>query len=273
MASQSLSRKFYALKFLLAFLFTPSCNLLSRKEIFHPRKRSLEWPTGVSSLEEIKERAERTADEVKTLEAEVKRLRKKSSLDQENRRKASFAFRNGKSSYEDLKAARTTARKTMTELVPKETALREKKRTLYLLNKASRSSQGPNTIAQRKEEAAGPPNVEATWSKFKVEQTTERLNIQNLLTNSRGGRRLVTFAGTDYGIATMSETSPQTIDDIQEHVNRFSALQNEDQILQAKPLSEIKLPKAFKIIADQINEASFTRRLGKRRERRLKKEK
>jgi len=65
----------------------------------------------------------------------------------------------------------------------------------------------------------------------------------------------------------------QTVDAINSHINRYWALQDESVNLPEKSLSDIKLPQSFKISAPQINEASFSRRLGRKRERRLKGEK
>ncbi|KAF9577310.1 hypothetical protein BGW38_007572, partial [Lunasporangiospora selenospora] len=57
----------------------------------------------------------------------------------------------------------------------------------------------------------------------------EQVNYQQLCESRKDVRRLpngqVVFAGTDYGIVTMSETVPQTLTEIKVHLNRFCATQ------------------------------------------------
>jgi hypothetical protein len=64
----------------------------------------------------------------------------------------------------------------------------------------------------------------ATWTRFIIEDFTERLDIKQLLVNCRGKNRRVVFAGTDYGMCKMSETCAQTLEEIQAHINRYQVL-------------------------------------------------
>ena len=66
-----------------------------------------------------------------------------------------------------------------------------------------------------------------SWEKPGVEDYTERLDITELL-NHRGTNRHVVFAGTDYGLVTMSQTIALTIERLRTHIalyNRFNVLQ------------------------------------------------
>ncbi|KAF8941845.1 hypothetical protein BGZ46_006946, partial [Entomortierella lignicola] len=82
----------------------------------------------------------------------------------------------------------------------------------------------------------------------------------------------------------MSETVPQTLDEIKEHINRYQVLADHidddpdyDQVEtlttredKAAAAKSMKLPKAYTITAPKVNEVSHSRRIGKKRERRLK---
>ncbi|KAK3812952.1 MAG: hypothetical protein J3Q66DRAFT_347018 [Benniella sp.] len=146
------------------------------------------------------------------------------------------------------------------------------------------------------------------WTKHTVEDATEHLDISALLEEHgkvielKGGgskERRIAFAGTDYGVCKMSETVPQTLDQIHSHLNRYQVLAglqdtsdgNEDgkevktsssstpalpvptsglsKQQRAETLAAIKLPEAITITAPQISEASSTRRIERRRQRRL----
>lgn len=178
-----------------------------------------------AGVEEIKKRAEEASEKVSALEKEVRRLRKESCNNETKRRHASIIFKNDRTTYQALKLARESVRKTNAKLIPKETKLREAKRDTYYLNKVLKSASSSDS--KEKSEAAGesgsatssgkterkiieePRKTSVTWSRFKVERATHNLDIQQLITNARGRKRLICFAGTDYGLVTMSETCPQ----------------------------------------------------------------
>ncbi|KAF9351026.1 hypothetical protein BGX26_010870 [Mortierella sp. AD094] len=63
-----------------------------------------------------------------------------------------------------------------------------------------------------------------TWRHPTVEDSVDNLDISQLLTNARGGERMVVFGGTDYGLVTMSETAPLSLNKIQTHINRYHLL-------------------------------------------------
>ncbi|KAF9412155.1 hypothetical protein BGZ76_005226, partial [Entomortierella beljakovae] len=98
----------------------------------------------------------------------------------------------------------------------------------------------------------------------------------------------VVFTGTDYGVCKMSVTVAQTHGEIIEHINRYNVLaHSEDENLSLDDkvskdsadtslsddkvsIESVKLPRSCTITAKQINESSHSRRIGKRREQRLK---
>ncbi|KAF9982878.1 hypothetical protein BGZ75_005658 [Mortierella antarctica] len=81
---------------------------------------------------------------------------------------------------------------------------------------------GAQGAAQRPQTFTAP-----TWARFAVEDNTENLDLtqlQNITTHARGKRRLLVFAGTDYGVVKMSETVAVTQAQIQTHINRYHQL-------------------------------------------------
>ncbi|KAK3804896.1 MAG: hypothetical protein J3Q66DRAFT_423658 [Benniella sp.] len=160
----------------------------------------------------------------------------------------------------------------------------------------------------RKKSTSGTRPADMTTADYSVEDATEHLDISALLEEHgkvielKGGgskKWRITFAGTDYGVCKMSETVPQTLDQTQSHLNRYQVLaglqdtfdSNEDgkevetsssptpalpvptsgpsKQQRAETLAAIKLPDAITITAPQISEASSTRRIERRRQRRL----
>ena len=169
------------------------------------------------TTEEIKKRAERAGEKVNSLSGQVKRLRGQLRAKEAKRTLASKEYRqrrglasDRKACYDSLRAARETVRAARLDLMPKETELRQARSELYYWNNVARYA-GKATTLRR---ATAKPEVMTalTWSDFKVEDRTESLDIRELVTNYRGKRRQVVFAGTDYGVVTMSETVPQVFD-------------------------------------------------------------
>ncbi|KAF9943980.1 hypothetical protein BGZ70_005191, partial [Mortierella alpina] len=88
--------------------------------------------------------------------------------------------------------------------------------------------------------------------------------------------RQVVFSGTDYGLCTMSETVPQTLDEIMTHISRFNlrkggdpteedSAQDASKSPEPPPISPqerremargMKLPRAHRTTAKQINDDS-----------------
>ncbi|KAG9319417.1 hypothetical protein KVV02_002477 [Mortierella alpina] len=160
---------------------------------------------------------------------------------------------------------------------------------------------GAQGAAQRPQTFTAP-----TWAHFTVQDNTENLDLtqlQNITTHARGKRRLLVFAGTDYGVAKMSETVAVTQAQIQTHINRYYQLYDSPAAqppaapppspavgLQAPPpvvpppaptqtltpqqrqqqLNQVKLPPSHEITAPMIDDVSHTRKIARRRETWLK---
>jgi hypothetical protein len=195
---------------------------------------SLRWLQEFRSLgcaeSDVTHLAQEAANTVESLEKAVKKLKKQVSQRESMQMRASRLCKEqgrGKELYNAFKEARQAARDARRELIPQETALHAKKRTLYYWNnvlkgaKADMRAAGKGKDEKEKRESKG---TAATWSHFTVEDATEHLDISKLITNCRGKNRQVVFAGTDYGVSKMSETCVQTMAEIETHINRYKEL-------------------------------------------------
>ncbi|KAF9947290.1 hypothetical protein BGZ65_008945, partial [Modicella reniformis] len=274
--------------------------------------------------EEVEQKTEEASTKIKFLENEIKPLRKsvsryqtiQTTVGRDLRVKESGpATPNSSTStttYEALYNARQELRAARLDLNPKEVELRRCRQERYFWNnllKAARSPHRTSTNDPRPGDITVP-----VWAHPAVEDATEHLDVGKLVEEHgkvikarRGGYKehRLAFAGTDYGICKMSETVPQTLGEIQVHLNRYQALANlydpddDDQnVIEVEPpasissphvvsnesskplrsdraetLASLKLPNAFTITAPRINESSSTRKLEHRRRGRLRKQK
>ncbi|KAF9925796.1 hypothetical protein BGZ65_007567 [Modicella reniformis] len=132
-----------------------------------------------------------------------------------------------------------------------------------------------------------------TWQLPRAEDIPQRLDLKEIFANhrttSRANRtRIVTTWAEDPGVKTLSENVFLTVEGIKESLNRFHVLQDleEEQVIE-KPepwtplqrqqareqVKELKIPKAHRITARQVEEVSFGRRERKTREQLLKENK
>ncbi|KAF9947605.1 hypothetical protein BGZ72_010427 [Mortierella alpina] len=281
-----------------------------------------EYERSGMSTEEITARRDELAEEVQSQENALKELRKvvadKESLQSEESRALSemkhmrgTAEEHGQ--YSKLRDARLVTRESRTILLPKEAELRSLRQELYFLNKLSDAAKSAGKRRTKKSDP--PPLTQPQWDMFTTEDATEYLDISQLMSTS-GHERQIVFSGTDYGLCTMSETVPQTLEEIQVHINRYNLLKGKlpggDQTpatskgrepspskgpepppskdpdqppiadAEAVPavtrsqerrrmLQALKLPRAHRTTAKQINDVSHSMQTGRRRERRLKK--
>ncbi|KAG9319277.1 hypothetical protein KVV02_003395 [Mortierella alpina] len=127
-----------------------------------------------------------------------------------------------KANYDILVQARTVQRMHGEELLSKETALRQIRKEAYYWNKVIEASRTAQANV-----GAGDGNGDGNGDGAGAGGAQEKLDLtqlQNITTNTRGKRRLLVFAGTDYGIAKMSETVAMTQAQIQTHINRYHQL-------------------------------------------------
>jgi hypothetical protein len=187
--------------------------------------------------------AEVAVDKVKDLEKDVKRLRKELSAKESAQSRACRQFHSEKSStarrekYRILKEARAATRKIRGDLAPKETALHAARAESYYWNNVLKGARTKKP--EEKEERMGKDKKKKekmgvtstpTWSRHTLENATERIDISSLRINSRGKPRRVVFAGTDYGVCKMSETSALTLEEIEEHINRYRLLSGKFEV-------------------------------------------
>ncbi|KAF9944178.1 hypothetical protein BGZ72_002691, partial [Mortierella alpina] len=248
------------------------------------------------SKAEAEARSEEAAAICTSLESELKEARKRLSALERAKTEARLAHKtnerssstNQKASYDILKTARATFYDERSKVEPQEEALRAAKQRKYYWNKVAKEGTRSGTKARREEQDSD--TIQATWTRHHVEDTAERLNIEQLVADKDDSKRLITFGATDYGLATMSETSALTLSEAKSHANRYAVLydQEHDQSNQEhdqsdqehdqsehqdteKILAATPLPApTFRITAAEINDKSFSRRATKRRELRLK---
>jgi hypothetical protein len=198
---------------------------------------------------EIEKRRDEVSNEISQLTANIKEEKAELAELDIGRWEVARSYRKSKSKmdYPKLQNARQEERIIRKKLMPKEKNLRELRQTLYYWNKlydvAPAENEGNMEIDiteegkreeadEEKEEGAkadedeeeGTVN-EISWERFNNENFVEKLDISALLQTKSDTRHLV-FSGTDYGIRKMSETVPQTLDEILVHIRRFQDLQN-----------------------------------------------
>jgi hypothetical protein len=171
------------------------------------------------TIEEIKDIAETTAAAIENEKKEVEKLRRYVSRLQKTQILASHsnARSRTKDSYGILKNAREEVRDFRSKLLPREKSLRNLRQDCYFWNNIVRYGKSSHTDRSKSKV------TEATWSHFSVEDNTEVLDVTRLIA-TQGKKRQIVFSGTDYGVCKMSETVPQTLNGIIEHINRYQVL-------------------------------------------------
>jgi len=262
-----------------------------RKKIFS--NHSLNWMKKYEASEktkdEVEKEIEQVADAIKTLEEGLKKERKMLATKETIQSKASYnhKIKNSNDTYQVLQAARKEVREVRGIIIPKEAILRQMRKKRYYWNnilngaktKEKEKKESEEKIDKKKSKKEAQVKLTtSTWSHFTVEDSTECLDISNLITNHQGKNMQVVFSGTDYGINKMSETCALTLAEVESHVNRYNLLFKDDNNTEKMNVDEnnpsldkIKLPHSFKITAPYINEISHTRKLMKCRENSLKK--
>ncbi|KAF9943901.1 hypothetical protein BGZ72_003103, partial [Mortierella alpina] len=131
-----------------------------------------------------------------------------------------FATPELKQTYGVLKQARSSVAIAREAAAPLEMELQNARQSLYDWNKlfnAAKAGAGPASTSEV-------TLSKATWENPACEDAAEKLDIQDLVTSSRGGKGVLAFGGTDYGIRTMSESCGLSLEAIEEHINIYHAL-------------------------------------------------
>jgi len=155
--------------------------------------------------------------------------RRSSEAKEASRVQARDAFAHGEGSYDTLKSQRLVEREARELYLPLKDEMSARKRDVYFWKKvASAAKSCSNAARSRAGRQPGPATLtKATWENRTLEERTDHLDISGLLTNSWEQRRIVTYAGTDYGVAKMSETVALTGLEIEHHLNLYDVLQGE----------------------------------------------
>ncbi|KAF9079832.1 hypothetical protein BGX27_005915, partial [Mortierella sp. AM989] len=156
------------------------------------------------SKKEVEKKAEEVNDKIEEIKENIEKQRK----DRRDKRMAQSLARRqvndvqSTEAYENLSEARVELRKVHRKLIPQEAQLRELRRELYAWNKL-------HTAPALSASTSNTPAIKMTiptWEHSSVEDDVQHMDISNLQANSRGKRRILVFAGTDYGIVKMSQT-------------------------------------------------------------------
>ncbi|KAF9948128.1 hypothetical protein BGZ72_009918 [Mortierella alpina] len=169
--------------------------------------------------------------------------------------------------YGVLLQARKAVRAARKLLRPKEQELRRARKACYHWNKLERLNMSSQDAAKNITSSTTVSMTTPTWECYTVEDDTEHLNLDEIRRGCDGNQRTIVYAGTDYGVCKMSETVPLTQNRLKEHLQLFSNISDPSS---SPPARCSHLPKSNKITAEQVNDISHSRKMGKRREARLK---
>ncbi|KAF9578965.1 hypothetical protein BGW38_004979 [Lunasporangiospora selenospora] len=258
----------------------------------------INWNEELDRIQWTKDRAESQRTEVSQqlhqLELTVRQLRDELAVKEKNksglsqsvheRRKNRDLVEEGRWYYA-LRTYNKSVRRLRSTAMEKEAELRRLRQEQYYWTKVLAVSQVASKSAGEDEL---PADTVLTPNRFAVEDSTERLDLTQLPSDQ------VVFAGTDYGIVTMSETVPQTLSEIQVHLNRFALLFDQvdtdapstespaqagssvaatatkRSVTQQIELEKLRLPRSHRITAKQINDISHSEKSARKRNRRLR---
>lgn len=242
--------------------------------------------------EELELKTESVCSAIKREESIVVKLRKVVAMKRDAQTRVSNGLRKGVGSYETLCKAREELRAERKVLTPHEETLRQLRMELYHWNqmlKAAKSTEKsdlaePSKDTIQKRQTFTTP----TWSNHAAEDYTDFMDVSELSKNTQGGQRVIVYAGTDYGICTMSQTVALTDGRIKGHINRYHVLSegmgdhcdtsfpyldvdpsSTMPLSREEALKKLKLPKSHKVTAPQINSITHTNIIANRRNRAL----
>ncbi|KAF9201042.1 hypothetical protein BGZ49_008726 [Haplosporangium sp. Z 27] len=206
-----------------------------RSELEHRKKLKIKAPSSNRWHEEflksrlgkdtVLQEVKVAVEAVKFAEKEIKGPRKDMREKEQTQNLQSIRVKNQEpNSYIDLCKAREKVRDGRKALLPLEANLRQlRQRSYYWRNmeKAARSKYNSNSARKSRGSTSF---TTPTWDHPTVEDITDKLDISYLQTNTQGKNRMIVYAGTDYGLRTMSETVVQTHHQIETHINRYHVL-------------------------------------------------
>ncbi|KAF9959664.1 hypothetical protein BGZ65_000194 [Modicella reniformis] len=218
--------------------------------------------------EQAKRNAEDTQNQMKRMESLVQPMKKRLGTLQAAQTAARQDYNGNRNTeaYQALRQARTEVRELRRELDVPDVTLKQLRKETYKWNKIARAP-----ISIRNQQTWNPATIAMTtptWEWRTIEDDVKHVDISELISKRIQGRQTLVFSGTDYGIRTMSETVPMTEDQFKDYLNYFR--KQSDTTVQV-PARLRHIPKSNRITAKQINDISHSRRMGKRREGRLKK--
>ena len=97
--------------------------------------------------------AEQAADTLKSLEKEVKELRKRLGTEEKKQTRASHEVKRNRKAYPTLKVAREVVRSVRRQVVPKEAQLRAAKQASYYWNNVVKAPKAKEAEKEMKEES------------------------------------------------------------------------------------------------------------------------
>lgn len=179
------------------------------------------------SQNEVQQLATQAKQAVKTKESEIKPFRKDVSDKQMAQSLARVNLKAGvQGAKQQLQNAQRELRAKRKLLLPREEELQRLRKVSYYWNKMNRAAGTSQSTTRTRGggSASQIANTAPTWDRPTVEDRTLSLDISALIQTSDGNSKLIAFAGTDYGVRTMSETVPQTLNEIRAHLNRYALL-------------------------------------------------
>ena len=136
-----------------------------------------------------------------------------------------------KEAYRELQAARTDVRECRLIVEPLNRDAHRLRRERYYWNNVSRARKEGDPSGSKGDPSGGHPTdtrkTKPTLSFYTVEDSVERIDISQL------PRDRIVFAGTDPGVKKMSVTCPQTLSEIEAHINRYRMLFRKWTVLKA----------------------------------------
>ncbi|KAF9951883.1 hypothetical protein BGZ72_006681 [Mortierella alpina] len=213
----------------------------------------------------IGDKAEDFKNQKKQLEARVKDPRKRLGI---LRAAQTIARRDSnrtgtKVAYIALQEARRAVRNAREEIKPMERDLARVRKEYYLWNKLEQLGMSSQDVHLSSSTAQ---MTTPTWQHPTVEDDVDHMNIEIIMKESQESNRAVVYSGTDYGVVKMSETVPVTQQRLEDHLQYFKRA-NDPTVEVPRRVSHV--PESSKITAEQINSISHSRRMQRRREKRL----
>ncbi|KAK3828311.1 MAG: hypothetical protein J3Q66DRAFT_306632 [Benniella sp.] len=185
-------------------------------------------------------------------------------------------------SYMNLVQARHRNRMVARSLLPEEIKLEQLKEQRYACNKlvqagkAIEASTSEQSSAQKRLDRTTTQRSYTTrlttpsWEKKPTEELVQNLDITVLCQQAEPwSERKITFSGSDYGLITMSETVPVSVQRVHAHLTGYEKLIN-PSTPQKDAVELLKIPRSFKITAGLLHDVGFARNLMENRLQLLK---